>query len=208
MATPEDAASLRDAVAPLCAPLHEIVESAEELAADYFADYDMDGDQYNRWRTDLARAHIFRLLGAADLGEWSRAPQPGPGNISLERNGMMQIRLLRFAPGGLIASPGSNPARMRYYRNPPATLFGVEDSRLVASYTVDPDTGGSVIQITRPTGHWGHGKSAVADIEFPLPRTIDDLERLEFVPDDNEIELPFDFGDGDEGLGNDSADGR
>lgn len=207
MATPEDVAALRDAVAPLCAPLHEIVESADELAESYFAEQDMDGTEYNRWRTDLARAHIFKQLGAADLGGWKRAPQPGPGNISLNRD-LMQLRLLRFAPGGFIPSPGSNLARLRYYRNPPATLFGVAASRLVASYSVDPETGEASIQITRPTGHWGHGQTAIADMEFELPRTIVDLERLEFVPDDEEIELPFDFGDGDEGLGHENTDGR
>lgn len=207
MATPEDVAALRDAVAPLCAPLHEIIESADELAQAHFSDHDMDGSEYTRWRSDLTRAHVFRLSGAVDLGDWKRAPQSGPGNISLNR-GMMQLRLLCFAPGGRVSSPGSNPARLRYYLNPPATLFGVDDSRLVASYSVDPETGECFIQITRPTGHWGHGRSSVADIEFELPRTIVDLERLEFMPDDNEIELPFDFGDGDEGLGHDNADGR
>ncbi|MGW3608925.1 hypothetical protein ACWD6N_03400 [Micromonospora sp. NPDC005163] len=204
MATPEDVAAVVEAVGPLCEPLHRCVEKAADIALNHFTEYDMTDSCYRRERTDLTRAHSRRLLRAADLGGWQVAQTKNNGQLLLRRN-LMCAKVLHVAPDNLVPAPGSNRARVAYYRNPPADLFGVETSRLLVMWSVDPKTGEAGFRMVRPTGSWSYGEQHLADVDFDLPRASTDLSSLEFVPDDNAITLPIDFGD--EGTNDDLAHG-
>lgn len=196
MATPADVAFIVDAVGPLCTPLHDSFEKAAERAGAHFTEFDLSNEDNGRERTSLTRVHSRKLLKDAEaldgLGGWSVTGCRN-GQILLRRD-LLRAKVLHTAPGGLVPSPGRNLARISYYRNPPADLFGVGTSRLLAMWSVDVE-GQAAIQLVRPTGFWGHGRRHVADIDFALPRQRVDLESMQFEPDDSEIQLPLELSD-------------
>jgi len=194
MATPSEVAFLVEAVAPLCEPLHAAFEKASDLAESHFIEYDMTGTTYARERTDLTRAHGRRLLMKSKIGDW-KVTKTTNGQLSLS-GGTLSARIMHVGPAGMLPVAGTNAARVSYYCNPPANLFGVEGSRLLLPWTIDPETGEIVFRVVRPIGVWGYRERAKVDVDFILPPNSADLSSMQFVPDDNAIELPF--GDGEE----------
>jgi len=86
--------------------------------------------------------------------------------------------------------PGPNLARIAYYSNHNANLFGVRASDLTALWQVDNEA--TTIRIVRPIGKWRYGAHENVDVDFYLPRPPTSLADLEFRPtDDLGLTLPF-----------------
>lgn len=188
MATDDDLSHIRDALGPLCGPLQESVETAAEVADAHFVEWGMTDDVYQRERTDLTRGHIRRILSGTDLGDWEVATERKNGQVLLRRK-LLRVKLLHIAPEHAVPPPGSNGARIAYYRNPNMCLFGVEASNLLALWNVDLESGAASIRVVRPIGVWRFAQAHKADIDFFLPHAYEDLMNLQFTPDDSAFDL-------------------
>ncbi|MDI1464301.1 hypothetical protein QEZ54_25345 [Catellatospora sp. KI3] len=197
MDTPSDAEFLADSLAPLCAPLHHAFEKAHEVAEGHFIQYDMIDQFHARELTDLTRAHARRELRTAQdagtLGDWRLFTLKGGQTVL--RCGLLRAKVLHVAPGKTVPHPGHNRARVSYYRNPPSSLFGVKDSRLLLLWSVDKQEGEVEFRVVRPLGAWKYGEVHLSDFDLMLPRESADLMTMEFTPDDSEIQLSFELGD-------------
>jgi hypothetical protein len=170
------------ALDPLREPLHDALPAAADIADGHFTEHDMDGREYQAGRAHLARCHARRLICAwqGQLGGWQVTP-PGPNaRLWLAREGL-KMRLLRpLVPGMATPPPGPNLARIAYYSNVDASLFGVRASDLIALWQVVDDA--SVIRIVRPVGRWRYGSHEKVDVDFYLPQAPTSLADLEFRP--------------------------
>lgn len=195
MVGPTDKETLIEVMSPLVAGLYTSLDRALTLARQHFIDFDMTGPEYLPAVHHLARAHSRRLLLTAgadgELGNWDVA-KPKPNLQVLLRNEALEFRLLRPV-GTDVPPPGPNWARQAYYTNIHDNLLGIRGSRLLGLWLVDPDSGEVVIRVVRPIGTWRWGANAKLDIDFFLPRAVDTLENLEFVPTQSleRVFLPF-----------------
>lgn len=194
MSQPDDKDVLIEVMSPLVTGLYESLDRALELADQHFVDFDMTGREYRPVVHHLARAHSRRLLLNAStegrLGAW-RVARPKPNLQVLLYHEQIELRLLRPL-GRDVPPPGPNPARQAYYTNIHDNLLGVRGSRLLGLWAIDSGTEEVSVRIVRPKGHWRFNSTAKLDIDFVLPRGVDTLAGLEFVPtDDLEVELPF-----------------
>lgn len=191
MATPEEVEYIRDAVAPLCEPLHEALYRGVETGRSFLAEHDLTAAAYNPLLAHIARAGARRHLEVHEdlLEGWLVGPSANNVQLRVARRSM-SVRVLRALPFNAVPPPGSNYARVRYYLNGRASLFGVEDSDLIATWWID---GADEVQIrvVRPCGRWNYGDSSEVDVDFVLPQSIDTLADLAFEPDDED--LSFDF---------------
>lgn len=194
MFTLGDAQYLADSVKDL-GVLYESFAHGRELANAHFDEHGMRGPAYNKGRTDLTREHARKHLSGRDIGPWKLLT--GGGCIHLH-NDMLKLKVLHAHPIGATPPPGRNKARMSFYRNADLNLFGAAASSLVAVWMVDAQ-GEIIIRIVRPVGTWKAGASEKTDIDFVLPRTVEDFANLEFVPDDGALELDFEFDENDLG---------
>lgn len=194
MATPEDVEYLREAIAPLCAPLYANLAFGVEIAEAHLMDYGLHDDAYRPIASHLARAHARHLTERAavaeQLGGWQVGPSTNNAQFKLVKDATMSLRVLRAVPFGAVPPPGNNRARVAYYSGQAATLFGPQASDLVATWWAEAD-GELVIRLVRPCGRWSWGKAAKVDIDLVLPRAAGGLEDLEFIPDDEN--LTFDW---------------
>lgn len=198
MVTPDDIRFLREAVAPLCEPLHRAFDRAGDSADGYFIDQGMHGSGFAREKTDLIRATARKNLTVAqragELGTWVVGRTGSSGQTHL-RDGMLVAKILHVSTNQLVPSPGPNQRRNAFYRNEQLRFFGVEASKLLALWWIDPKTSETSIRMVRPSGRWRYGERHVCDVDFMLPRASEELESLAFIPDDSEIQLPIDFTD-------------
>jgi hypothetical protein len=193
MLTPVDAQFLTEATASLASHLYASLDKGRLLAHEHYDQHEMNTNAYTKGRTDLTRDHARRHLELAkeELGPW-KLSKASSGRLHLVNN-LLVVRVLHGLPFAETPAPGRNKARVSYYLNPPANLFGVESSRLLAVWSVDEKSGETVIRIVRPTGTWKHGHTAQTDIDFVLPRLAEDFTKFEFIPDDKDFTLPFEF---------------
>jgi hypothetical protein len=194
MVTPEEAQFLTEAVAALAAPLHDGLDKGRLIAHEHYDKHDMTGTGYTKGRTDLTRDHARRYLERLKplhLSGWT-LNQRRSGRIHLT-NETLTLRVLHGTPLDTAPAPGKNQARISYYRNPQATLLGVQASNLLAVWTNHPSTGELSIRIVRPIEAWKHGHAPIVDLDFVLPRSSEDFGKWEFVSDDRGLNLPFIF---------------
>lgn len=204
MITPEEQSFLTKALDPLRGLLHDVLPAAVEIADAHYGDFDMDASNYRASRAHLARAHAKRLLLGANwdqLAGWTVA-ESGPNARLWLTRGTLNLRLLRPMPDAQAPPPGPNGARVAYYSNAHASLFGVAGSDLIALWDV-PRNGDALIRIVRPRGAWRAGSMEKVDFDFYLPRPPSSIADLEFIPED-ELNLPLPFEadeqDGEEGV--------
>ncbi|MGW3931129.1 hypothetical protein ACWECC_23930 [Streptomyces microflavus] len=196
MLRPEDARLITEAITPLAAPLHEALEEGRQNAHDHYDRHKMTDRRFGKGRTDLTRDHALAYLLKQDLAGW-KPSRRGSGRIHLSRNAM-SVRLLHRSPfGDAVPPPGKNRARINYYRNPKPDLIGVEASHLLAVWDVDAK-GEIVIRVVRPTKSFRAGAISTSDYDLLLPRSAEDLSKLEFFSSDEEINLGFLFEDDEE----------
>ncbi|MGW4425791.1 hypothetical protein [Streptosporangium sp. NPDC004631] len=142
--------------------------------------------------THLTRFHLRNALRKEKLGGWILVPGRVNGQVLL-RNALLKLRILHGWPQDGIPAPGSNEARIDYYRNADVGLHGVRASQLVGVWGLTVN-GQIDIRIVRTIDKWKIGQAAKVDIDFPLSRTWDELSGLEFSPSSSSINviLPID----------------
>lgn len=197
MLTPDDAQLLTEAVTGLAAPLHDGLAKGQLLSHEYFDKHGMTGPAHTRGRTDLAREHARHYLyNLGDLGGWKIA-NSASGRIHLW-NDLLTCKVLHGSPFDNNPAPGTNRARISYYRNPRLDLLGAKASNLLAVWLTDPKTGELTIRIVRPIGNWKYRRNPKVDLDFVLPRSAEDFGEWQFVPDDEGLSLPFVFDEDDQ----------
>lgn len=191
---------IREAVADLCEPLHDVftLAGAAKIIAppeDHDTDQrpDFSGPDYGWFRTHAIRAHAHAYLKQRDLGLWSLTGKHSQnGKLSIS-DGNYSARLLHSPSETDVPPPGHNAARRAYYYNPrlpfQGTLFGTPDDRLLILWRLDPHTGAPAFRVVRPVGRWTYGRKAKVDVDFPLPRSADELAGYQFKPTDSGIRL-------------------
>ncbi|MGV8909334.1 MAG: hypothetical protein ACOH1Y_10160 [Propionicimonas sp.] len=186
----------------LCAPLHRCLGSAAELALEHCQVHGLTGSGFEATQTHLTRGHLARALtlkaAHGDLGDW----QVGIGNNTslLLRKGCLSVKVLHPINGGTIPPPGPNRSRRAYYSQttPGQTGLTADYSALMALWSYDPQSLATEYRIVRPTRPWPMGGLAMVDIDFLLPPDASDLVTLEFIPDDDNLFLPFELDETDE----------
>lgn len=193
MLTHEEAQFLTQAVVGLGQPLHTALEAARKTANEHYDEHVMTGQPYSKGRTDLTRDHARKNLEdpEVDLQGW-RVPKRGSGRLTLYRDAL-SLKVLHGTPVEDIPAPGRNQARIRYYRNHTATLLGAEASSLLAIWTYDAKADQISIRVVRPVGTWSYRHRPVTDFDIPLPRKAEEFEHLVFIPNDQNMPLPFDL---------------
>jgi hypothetical protein len=193
---------LVEAMAGLCEPLHEHLAMAAADVSAVRARLDLTASQYNYAVTHLTRARLHRLLSREDLGRWRVNGRHGANGPLWLHQGMMTLRVLH-ASAGEVPAPGSSERRRAYYRNAPlfelgeqAMIPALNASNYLGLWSVDR-SGQPTVRIVRPIGSWNYGSNERVDVDFLLPEIDEELERLEFVPTDDEIRL--DIPDEEEG---------
>jgi hypothetical protein len=192
MATDDDRDYVLAALSPLCEPLHDGFAVAAQRVARHFDRYDMSLENYSPFWSHLMRGHVINFLAGSELADW-RVGRRRPNGQALLTRQAMSLRLLRPNHDGAIPAPGSNSARISYYRNPKLSLFGPAASNLIGIWDIDFKTGLPEIRIVRTTGQWKNGQANEIDLDFILPTDSDTIFGLEFVPTDEGLALPFDF---------------
>ncbi|HUZ10087.1 MAG TPA: hypothetical protein VMU76_07965 [Acidimicrobiales bacterium] len=209
MSDPADKDVLIEVMSPLVTGLYASLDRALELAQQHFVEFDMTGTEYQPATHHLARAHNRRLLLAASeeggMGAWKVA-KPKPNLQVLLHNEVLELRLLRPV-GQEVPPPGPNPARQAYYTNIHDNLLGIRGSRLLGLWAIDQKTGEVSIRVVRPIGTWKWRANAKLDIDFVLPRGVDTLESLEFIPTEDLEQgfLPFEADEDEQGGGGDAG---
>lgn len=192
----EELEVLREGLTPLCDPLHRGLEQSAEAALDHMHSSGMEGPEFAPVLMHLTRAHWGRYLLARQtndaLGGW--VVRLGNNTaISLQKGGL-SVRMLRPVGELQTPPPGRNTQRRAYYRQELAecSTMGAAGSDLIALWNYDRKTLATDIRIVRPIGSWQFGSPERVDLHFILPDVDQEMELLEFVPDDdNAPALPF-----------------
>lgn len=200
MSTPEECRIVRDALRGLCGTLQRLGKNAWDTADRVFLELEMPEGDHKGGRAHLTRQVLRRdLRHATNLDGWRLTPGCKPNSELMLYRDTMTLKLLR--PGfrrGSVPHPGPNKARMYYYRNPLINLYGAGGSFLIGVWEIDEETGGFVVRLVRPTKPWPSLSREQVDIDFILPGSSAELDRLEFIPSDDDVLPFFDFED-DEG---------
>lgn len=192
----EELEVLREGLAPLCDPLHRGLGVSAEVALDHMHSSGMEGAEFTPVLMHLTRAHWGRYLLTRQtndsLGGW--VVRVGNNTaISLQKGGL-SVRVLRPVGELQAPPPGRNTQRRAYYRQELAecSTFGAAGSDLIALWNYDRETLATDIRIVRPIGSWQFGSSERVDLHFSLPNLDQEMELLEFVPEDDDAPaLPF-----------------
>lgn len=177
----------RDLLMPVCEPLHSFLEDSGAVADGHFKDH---GLPVKLWwgRTHLIRAHLAHRLEAATLEGFELKDTSNNGRLELHAPDGSTVRILHLGPGATVPPPGRSHARVRYYRQQQLQIPGMQASRLIALWLVDLQ-GFASVRVVRPIGRWKYGQKAKVDVDMTLPRTAAALADLEFVPEDQGLEL-------------------
>lgn len=187
---------IRRLVSPLCAPLHEAFPTAVEQARDVRHDYDLAGVDYDWLGTHLIRGLAHRsLVERRDLGDWRLVGDHQRNGELWLANNTTTIRLLHSLSPDEVPPAGRNPTRQGFYRNPP--LFDIQEglfpiNQLLGVWrVVDPETYEVGFRIVRPLKPWPYRRMTTVhvDVDFLLPRDVDQFEDLEFRPTDEDMIL-------------------
>lgn len=196
---------VRNALLPLCEPLHDALAWAEQLRRERLPE--LDGPPYLWFTTHTIRAltHYGLTRRADDLVPWELTGNHAQNGPLWMGDGSFRLRLLHALDEDVVPPPGTNRARRAYYANPPLgetmPLWGESNDRLLGLWRIDPESGAAVIRVVRPIGNWQWGTHQVADLDFILPDTTVELTDLEFIPTDEGLGLDLPMNDEEEGDG-------
>ena len=156
----------------------------------------MEGTEYAPVLMHLTRAHLGHYLAARqrddELGGW--VVKVGNNTAVSLQKGALSVRVLRPVGELRTPPPGRNPQRRAFYRQELAdcSTMGAAGSDLIALWNYDRKTLATDIRIVRTVGSWQFGSPERVDLHFFLPNSNEDMELLEFVPDnENAPTLPF-----------------
>lgn len=187
---------LREELASLCDPMHRGLAYAAEASLDHMHSFGLEGPEFAPVLMHLTRAHLGHYL----LGRWRSHELGGwvvkVGNntaVSLQKGGL-SVRVLRPVGELQTPPPGRNPQRRAFYRQDLAdcSTMGAAGSDLIALWNYDRGTLATDIRIVRTIGAWQYGSPERVDLHFILPDSREEMQLLEFVPDDEAAPaLPF-----------------
>ncbi|GGM10338.1 hypothetical protein GCM10012279_30450 [Micromonospora yangpuensis] len=190
----EDVERIREALGPLCEPLHDVFTWADQQRKKALPE--LDGLPEYRWHaTHTIRAFAHLRLRQIKIDSWNLAGNHSRNGELWLTDGDYRARLLHTIRDADVPAAGSNAARQAYYRNVPLftlaqqRLTGPPDDRLLFVWRIDLKTGVPAFRVVRPIGNWKWGDHAETDIDFILPETAEDLAVLEFEPSDEGMEL-------------------
>lgn len=189
-----EADRVRQAMLPLCEPLHDVFTTAEALRRDRLPMLDVP--QYRWLGTHCIRgfAHYeMNRLGPGALGDWTLSGNHARNGELWLTDGDYCIRILHGLSDEQVPPPGTNLSRRAYYSNPrlaaQGKLFGPANDRLLVLWRIGLKSGAPAFRVVRTIGTWKFGSTAETDLDFMLPRQASDLAALKFVPADEELEL-------------------
>lgn len=194
----DHAERVREAVLPLCEPLHDAFTTAEQRRRGALPELGDDPD-YSWHTTHTVRALAHRQLRhrRKELLPWTLSGNHAQNGALWLTDGAYRVRMLHSPNEGIVPPPGSNRARRAFYLNAPLAgmnpLFGDPISdKLLCLWRIDPETGIPYFRVIRTIGDWKWGSRHHADLDFPLPATANELAGLAFEPTDEglELELP------------------
>jgi len=187
-----EVANIRDATAELCEPLHDAFAWAEQHLSKQLPE--LHSPAYRWLRTHNTRGLAHHRLSRSALGSWTLSGNHARNGELWLTNGDYKIRLLHGFRDDHVPAPGPNRQRRAYYHNPPLpefyqeALIGPTRNKLLGLWRIDP-TGAPLFRVVRTTGPWNFGDSSKIDLDFPLLTTARDLQELQFVPQDEVLEL-------------------
>ncbi|MBO2459863.1 hypothetical protein [Actinomadura violacea] len=189
-----EADRVRQAMMPLCEPLHDVFTTAETLRRNRLPMLDVP--QYKWLGTHCIRgfAHYeMSRIGPGALGDWALYGNHARNGELWLTDGNYRIRILHGLSDEQVPPPGTNLSRRAYYSNPrldsQVPLFGPPNDRLLVLWRISASTGAPAFRVVRTIGTWKFGKTEKVDLDFMLPRQADDLATLAFEPADDELEL-------------------
>ncbi|GAA0403317.1 hypothetical protein GCM10009530_64150 [Microbispora corallina] len=187
----EEAERVRDAMLPLCEPLHDAFTTAEAERRARLPMLDLPIYKWLHTHTIRGLAHFE--LSTKKLGPWSLYGNHGMnGELWLTDNNY-RIRILHGLSDEQVPPPGTNGERRAFYANIPliqqGPLWGPPNDRLLVLWRIAPKTGAPSFRVVRTIGAWKFGSKEKTDLDFALPKTAEDLATLQFIPTDDDLEL-------------------
>lgn len=201
MTNEADVERVRTALEDLCEPLHEAFSWADTRRSERLPELS-DRASYGWHATHTVRALAHFQLSKSDIGIWSLTGNHARNGELWLSDGSYCARVLHAISDEQVPAPGSNVARLAYYRNRPLPLnwqlplIGPPNDRLLLLWRIESKTHKPVFRVVRPIGDWKWGYRAKTDLDFFLPETAADLHALQFIPSDEglELEIPGDEG--------------
>jgi hypothetical protein len=197
---------VRSAMLTLCEPLHDAFAWAEQLRRERLPELADDlGYRWHATHTVRALAHLRLSQLNGELGDWSLSGNHSQNGALWLTDGSYRVRILH-ALNDSDVPPGTNRARLAFYRNPPLAvllpLFGEANDKLLMLWRIDPLTAVPCFRVVRPIGEWKWGAYQETDLDFVLPQTAGELTDLKFEPTDEDLRLELpreEEGDNDAG---------
>lgn len=191
-------AFVKAALLPLCGSLHDVLHAGAEETRKFRREHRLSGEEFNSMGVDVMRAMAYRDLRVSeDLGPWDVVNRHHLRGQVMLRNSGIRLRMLH-AKDNIIPPAGANLRRRGYYKNAPLgqiAAFDAETSNLLGLWSVDDEEVGSIrIRIVRTlsaSARW-YGSKTPVDLDFELPGSDQELNRLEFEQSDDDlyVELP------------------
>lgn len=187
----EEAQRVRDAMLPLCEPLHDVFTTAEAERRERLPMLDLP--QYRWLHTHTIRGLAHFELSRKSLGPWSLYGNHGRNGELWLTDNQYRIRILHGLNDEQVPPPGPNGERRAFFANIPlmhtGVLWGPPNDRLLVLWRIDPTTGAPGFRVVRTIGDWKFGSKEKTDLDFLLPKSADDLAALRFEPVDDGLEL-------------------
>ncbi len=180
-----DAEHVRDALLPLCEPLHEAFAAADAIRRERLPE--LADEPLYRWHTThTIRAYAHHGLRRHDLGRWSLSGNHAHNGELWLTDSTYEMRVLHAVSDADVPPDG----RLVYGgvmlpMNPP--LFGPSNNRLLVLWRVTD--GAPKFRVVRPVGEWRYGGTQQTDLDFALPASAAELASAEFEQADMDLEL-------------------
>jgi hypothetical protein len=177
---------VRDALLPLCGPLHAAFAAADVVRRQRLPE--LADDPVYRWHTThTIRAYAHHWLTRADLGRWTLSGNHAHNGELWLTDGSYEVRVLHAVSGADLPPAG----RLVYGSvmlpmDPP--LFGPSNNRLLILWRVS-GSGVPKFRVVRPLGEWRYGGTQQTDLDFVLPDSAAELAAAVFEEADDQLEL-------------------
>lgn len=177
---------MREALLPLCGPLHAAFAAADVTRRHRLPEL-VDEPLYGWHTTHTIRAYAHHGLSRADLGRWRLAGNHAHNGELWLTDNRYEVRVLHAVSDSDVPAAG----RLVYGglmlpMDPP--LFGPSNNRLLILWRVS-DAGVPKFRVVRPVGEWKYGGTQQTDLDFVLPASAEELAAAEFEQAETDLEL-------------------
>lgn len=189
-----EADRVRQAMLPLCEPLHDVFTTAETTRRDRLPMFDMPQYRWAGTHCIRAFAHLeLSKAGPGALGDWALYGNHSRNGELWLTDGNYRVRILHGLSDEQVPPPGSGLTRRAFYCNPPLDspepLFGPPSDRLLVLWRIGEKSGAPAFRVVRTIGTWKFGSTEKVDLDFMLPSQAEVLKGLKFTPADDDLEL-------------------